>query len=209
MKKYSHLSEMLGRVDEELYKEFSAAIGEEYPKKSFEESLGGDVFIIESANELKEVIAVNREGRHVDIRLESVIFDAATWLPSKNWVWLFTATSDAGGPCFIVPKKIASGFPLILASIKDTNASDGKVVRSFRGPLICIERVSPASGVACDWYMPLTEDQLDAHVGGQAIDIAMPQLTAAEREFILTGITGEEWDLLFPRQEDEEEGAEA
>jgi hypothetical protein len=39
---------------------------------------------------------------------------------------------------------------------------------------------------------------------GKLIQDAMPELSADEREFVKTGITGEEWDQLFGGAEDEE-----
>ena len=43
----------------------------------------------------------------------------------------------------------------------------------------------------------VTEEQLQSWQEGDLIQIAMPHLTADEREFIMTGITSEEWDEVF------------
>ena len=40
---------------------------------------------------------------------------------------------------------------------------------------------------------------------GEFIQVAMPYLTADEREFIMTGITPEEWDATFGEPEGEDE----
>lgn len=43
----------------------------------------------------------------------------------------------------------------------------------------------------------VTEEQLRAWQGGMLIQQAMPNLTPDEREFIMTGITPEEWNNTF------------
>ena len=41
----------------------------------------------------------------------------------------------------------------------------------------------------------VTHEQLDRYeTGGEYIQVVFPDLTADEREFIMTGITAEEWD---------------
>lgn len=45
--------------------------------------------------------------------------------------------------------------------------------------------------------IPVTEAQLAAWEKGMLIQNAMPNLTAGQREFIMTGITAEEWDEAF------------
>jgi hypothetical protein len=48
----------------------------------------------------------------------------------------------------------------------------------------------------------ITLEQFSAWVDGALIQEAMPHLTASEREFLLTGITSEEWDETFEDSED-------
>lgn len=43
----------------------------------------------------------------------------------------------------------------------------------------------------------VTQEQLDLWESGVAIQQAMPNLTADEREFIKTGITAEDWEEIF------------
>lgn len=43
--------------------------------------------------------------------------------------------------------------------------------------------------------------QWDAWQNGALIQNAMPELTADEREFLLTGMTPEEWDATFGEEE--------
>lgn len=67
-----------------------------------------------------------------------------------------------------------------------------------------ITRKSPLTGITRSKEINVTEEQILAWEMGKLIQDAMPQLSADEREFVKTGITGEEWDQLFGGAEDEE-----
>lgn len=60
-----------------------------------------------------------------------------------------------------------------------------------------ITRTSPFSGKENTMEIAVTQEQLDNWKAGQLIQNAMPNLTPDEREFIMTGITAEEWDETF------------
>ena len=60
-----------------------------------------------------------------------------------------------------------------------------------------ITRISPFSGNTISLDIPVTQAQLDAWASGTLIQDAMPNLSADEREFIMTGITAQEWDDMF------------
>lgn len=64
-----------------------------------------------------------------------------------------------------------------------------------------ITRKSPFSGKVNEMEIDVTHDQLDAWDKGTCIQNAMPNLSANEREFIMTGITETEWDEAFPEEE--------
>lgn len=66
-----------------------------------------------------------------------------------------------------------------------------------------ITKVSPFSGIEHTLDLPnLSEIQLsDYEASGQPIQIVLAQLTPDEREFIMTGITAEEWDDAFGTEE--------
>lgn len=66
-----------------------------------------------------------------------------------------------------------------------------------------ITRRSIISGVIRTMDLPVTEDQMAAWRSGVLAQNAFPQLSAGQREFIMTGITDEEWDDTF-KPEDEE-----
>ena len=60
-----------------------------------------------------------------------------------------------------------------------------------------IERESPLSGNVNALDIPVTLAQIAAWKGGELIQRAMPDLTPDEREFLMTGITAEEWENHF------------
>lgn len=60
-----------------------------------------------------------------------------------------------------------------------------------------IERRSPFSGVTNTMNIPVTEQQLNLWKGGMPIQRAMPNISAPMREFIMTGITPDEWDNVI------------
>jgi hypothetical protein len=71
-----------------------------------------------------------------------------------------------------------------------------------------IQRTSMLSGITRSLDIPTTQAQLDLYYNeGFLLQHAFPTLTPDQREFIKTGITAEEWDQNFGRDEwdDEEE----
>lgn len=60
-----------------------------------------------------------------------------------------------------------------------------------------ITRTSLASGITRTLDLPVTQEGLDRWMGGEAIQKVFPHLTPDQREYIMTGITGEEWDEIF------------
>lgn len=58
-----------------------------------------------------------------------------------------------------------------------------------------ITKTSILSGITRTVDLPVTEDQMnDWLLGGALIQNAMPHLSDDQREFLMTGITAEEWD---------------
>jgi hypothetical protein len=60
-----------------------------------------------------------------------------------------------------------------------------------------ITRKSMMSGKVRTLDIPVTQEQLDAWQRGELIQAAMPNISPDDREFIMTGITREEWDGTF------------
>lgn len=67
-----------------------------------------------------------------------------------------------------------------------------------------ITRRSPRTGETNQMDLDITDQQFEYWIAGANIQDAFPNLTATEREFILTGYTAEDWDAIFPPEEDEE-----
>ena len=68
-----------------------------------------------------------------------------------------------------------------------------------------ITRTSPFSGAINTREIPVTAEQLHAWESGVLIQNAMPNVSADDREFLMTGITPEEWEETFAGDEESEE----
>lgn len=64
-----------------------------------------------------------------------------------------------------------------------------------------IKRVSMLSGKTHERDIQVTEEQLDLFENGVLVQNAFPHLNASDREFIMTGVTDEEWDSAFGKPE--------
>ncbi len=60
-----------------------------------------------------------------------------------------------------------------------------------------ITRLSPFSGKENTKEIEVTPEQIHSWENGELIQNAMPNLKPADREFIMTGITDDEWDTTF------------
>ncbi len=61
-----------------------------------------------------------------------------------------------------------------------------------------ITRTSLATGIERTIDFPVTKEQMDRFCfGDELIQNIFPELDADQREFILTGITPDEWETLF------------
>jgi len=60
-----------------------------------------------------------------------------------------------------------------------------------------VTRTSAFTGITRSLDLPITEADLLAWQNGMLIQDACPDLTADQREFVMTGITPEEWDAEF------------
>lgn len=66
-----------------------------------------------------------------------------------------------------------------------------------------IRRQSIITGNITEQDIPCTEEQLFQWTNGMLIQDAMPNLTMEQREFIMTGVTPEEWEEHI-EEEDED-----
>lgn len=68
-----------------------------------------------------------------------------------------------------------------------------------------ITRRSPLSGINNTMDIDIVPEQIELWHSGVLIQNAMPHLTNAEREFIMTGLTETDWNVMMSAEEDEEE----
>ena len=66
-----------------------------------------------------------------------------------------------------------------------------------------ITRTSMFTGIERTLDLPITEAQIAQWQAGGLIQNVMPQLTGDEREFIMTGVTAQEWANEFGEEDDE------
>lgn len=66
-----------------------------------------------------------------------------------------------------------------------------------------ITRTSMFTGVTRTMDFPITPEQWTDFQNGALIQNAFPNLTANEREFIMTGVTAEEWDETFGKDDED------
>ena len=66
-----------------------------------------------------------------------------------------------------------------------------------------VTKTSVHSGITRTLDLDVTFEEIATWQAGELIQVAMPRLDADEREFIKTGITAEEWEEIFPPEEDE------
>ena len=68
-----------------------------------------------------------------------------------------------------------------------------------------ITRTTMTSGNINTMDIDVTFAQYQSWIDGELIQVAMPHLSADEREFIKTGITPSEWEENFGEEEEEED----
>lgn len=67
-----------------------------------------------------------------------------------------------------------------------------------------ITRTSMFTGVTRTLELDVTESQIDSWRKGALIQNAMPHLNKWEREFLISGVTEEEWNNAFPEDDEED-----
>ena len=65
---------------------------------------------------------------------------------------------------------------------------------------LSVTKPSMLSGLENTMVLDITFEQYDAWRDGTLIQDAMPNLTPDEREFLITGITSEEWDNEYKEE---------
>lgn len=64
-----------------------------------------------------------------------------------------------------------------------------------------ITKKSTISGKIHSMNLDITQDQFDEWQNGELIQNVMPNLSIDEREFLISGITPEEWEHTFGKDE--------
>lgn len=64
-----------------------------------------------------------------------------------------------------------------------------------------VTKRSPLSGLEHTLELPVTQEELDRHAAGEFSQDVWPNLTDGQREFLISGITGEEWDEAFAEED--------
>jgi hypothetical protein len=73
---------------------------------------------------------------------------------------------------------------------------------NFEESILAVTCRSPFDGAHNTRYIHATTDQFQDWFSGSLIQNAFPQLTPETREFLLTGITPEEWDDMMEEEEE-------
>lgn len=60
-----------------------------------------------------------------------------------------------------------------------------------------IVKTSILTGIKHTMDLPVTQDELDRHFYGEHAQDVWPHLTSGQREFLISGITEEEWSNEF------------
>ena len=60
-----------------------------------------------------------------------------------------------------------------------------------------VKRTSMFTDIQHERDLPITQQQLERWGGGELIQNVFPHLSASDREYIMTGVTKEEWDEEF------------
>ena len=60
--------------------------------------------------------------------------------------------------------------------------------------MLTIKKTSKLTGIERSRSLPITQEQLDQWASGDLIQNVFPDLSVDDREFIMTGVTADEWD---------------
>jgi len=64
-----------------------------------------------------------------------------------------------------------------------------------------VTRKSMFTGIERTLDLDITQEQINVYNNGAKIQDAFPHLSADDREFIMTGVTADEWDNVFGEDE--------
>jgi len=114
---FDHFNELCGRIEEDD--------GAEESLKPFVELFGGDLFIVENDEDLKQISTSipdeNDVTRYYDITEIACGFDIMDNHSVKDYLIIVMIWTDTGGPTFMVPNDIANKYKTIKESYRLTN----------------------------------------------------------------------------------------
>ena len=65
-------------------------------------------------------------------------------------------------------------------------------------------KTSQITGIIREMELDITEEQIMKYEAGALVQDAFPNLTTTEREFLITGVTEEEWNEFFGGFDDDD-----
>jgi len=69
-----------------------------------------------------------------------------------------------------------------------------------------VQKTSIFTGKVSEMELDITQEQMDRwQKTGALIQDVFPHLSPEQREFLMSGATPEEWNTLFPEEDEEEE----
>jgi hypothetical protein len=98
---------------------------------------------------------------------------------------------------FAKPSRISTTFLILQDSRRLAEFTSNQTPNRKQHKTMQLTRKSQLTGITRTKEINVTEEQVLAWEQGALIQNAMPHLCADDREFVKTGITGEEWDQLF------------
>jgi len=84
--------------------------------ESFMGALGGDVNLVTDSKDLEFIYSGFDPEKNLSNSFDS--YDECAW--EGDYVLIFTATNNAGGPTYWIPREIAQNSPNVLRSIEET-----------------------------------------------------------------------------------------
>jgi hypothetical protein len=63
-----------------------------------------------------------------------------------------------------------------------------------------ITKLHPSTLEENEMDLPITEEQYNSWLNGTLIQVAMPELTVDQREFLITGLLPDDWARIFPEE---------
>ena len=83
---------------------------------------------------------------------------------------------------------------MIAECIQATNATDDSTNMK-------IKKLHPSTLEENEMDLPITEDQYNSWQSGTLIQVAMPNLTKDQREFLITGLLPDDWGRIFSEEQ--------